>query len=140
MSSKHFQKIAETINDTGKKLLQYLEELEVEISRSGEYNQKVQEIGNNIKEALNALQEQKYQVAVVAAMKAGKSTFLNSLIGVDILASETAACTVCRTDVKHISKERIPKLLEYRDGQRKPVLLAEGEFKEIQNTFLRRTI
>ncbi|MEB3342138.1 hypothetical protein [Okeania sp.] len=75
MYSQDFQTIAERINDTGNKLLQYLQELEAGISRSGEYNQELQKIGNNIKEALNALQEERYQVAVVAAMKAGKSTF-----------------------------------------------------------------
>ncbi|NEO54725.1 MAG: dynamin family protein [Okeania sp. SIO3B5] len=139
MSSKDFQNIAEIINSTGNRVLEYLQELEKGMSSCGENNQKLQEIKNEIESALNALQKRKYEVAVVAPMKAGKSTFSNSMIGADILASETAACTVCRTDVKHIPKGQIPKLLEYRDGQRKPVLLAEGELKEIQASFLSRT-
>jgi GTPase Era involved in 16S rRNA processing len=85
------------------------------------------------------LQDQKYQVAVIAAMKAGKSTFLNSIIGADVLASETAACTICRTDVRHIQPGKTPKLLEYREGQRKPVILVEGDAGEIQQKFLLRT-
>ena len=139
MSSQDFKNIAEIINSTGNRVLEYLQELEEGMSSCGEDNQELNKIKSQIESALNALQKQKYEVAVVAPMKAGKSTFLNAMIGVDILASETAACTVCRTDVKHIPKDQIPKLLEYRDGQRKPVLLAEGTLKEIQDNFLSRT-
>jgi len=89
------------------------------------------------------LKEQKYQVAVIAAMKAGKSTFLNAVIGADVLASETAACTICRTDVKHIPSNQNPRLLEYREGKTQPVVLIEGKAEEIQqeiqNQFLKRT-
>ncbi|WP_256871757.1 dynamin family protein [Nostoc sp. TCL26-01] len=85
------------------------------------------------------MQQQKYQVAVIAAMKAGKSTFLNSIIGVDVLASETAACTICRTDVLHIPADQVPRLLEYRAGERKPLVIAEGNEGEIQQQFLVRT-
>lgn len=139
MSSEEFQKIAEIINSTGNKILEYLQELQEGMSSSGEDNLELQTIKNKIKSALTALQKQKYQVAVVAPMKAGKSTFLNSMIGVDILASETAACTVCRTDIQHILKGKIPKLLEYRNGDKEPFLLVEGELKEIQAKFLSRT-
>jgi ribosome biogenesis GTPase A len=89
------------------------------------------------------LKEQKYQVAVIAAMKAGKSTFLNAIISADILASETAACTICRTDVKHIPVNQNPRLLEYQEGKTKPIILVEGKAEEIQqgiqNKFLKRT-
>ncbi|WP_414553097.1 dynamin family protein [Anabaena sp. CCY 0017] len=85
------------------------------------------------------MKQQKYQVAVVAAMKAGKSTFLNSIIGVDVLASETAACTICRTDVLHIPAGQVPRLLEYQQGEKKPVVIAEGDEGEIQQKFLVRT-
>ncbi|MDJ0733127.1 MAG: dynamin family protein [Nostocaceae cyanobacterium] len=99
----------------------------------------MQSVENDITTALTALKQQKYQVAVIAAMKAGKSTFLNSVIGVDVLASETAACTICRTDVLHIPANRVPRLLEYRAGERKPVVIAEGNEGEIQQKFLVRT-
>ncbi|WP_209271449.1 dynamin family protein [Nostoc sp. ATCC 53789] len=62
-----------------------------------------------------------------------------SLIGADVLASETAACTICRTDVLHISANQVPRLLEYRAGERKPVVIAEGNEGEIQQKFLLRT-
>lgn len=70
------------------------------------------------------MQEQKYQVAVITAMKAGKSTFLNAVLGADILASEVESCTVCRTDVRHIEAGQTPRLLEYREGQRQAFVVA----------------
>ncbi|GFE71942.1 hypothetical protein CFPU101_45520 [Chroococcus sp. FPU101] len=72
-------------------------------------------------------------------MKAGKSTFLNALIGADILASESEACTVCRTDIRPINKGSKPRLLEYREGKRKPIMIAEGEAEAIRHRFLERT-
>jgi len=139
MSSQEFQAAYNSINDTGDRLLQYLKEFREGLGIQGNESQGLQSIENEINKALNGLRDQKYQVAVIAAMKAGKSTFLNSIIGADILASETAACTICRTDVRHIKAGETPRLLEYREGQRKPVILVEGDAGEIQQTFLLRT-
>lgn len=73
-------------------------------------------------------------------MKAGKSTFLNALIGADVLASEREACTVCRTDVHPIPAEQTPRLLEYREGQKEPVTpVTEGDAGVIRQKFIDRT-
>jgi GTPase Era involved in 16S rRNA processing len=125
--------------NTGTFLLQYLKEFRDGLRTQGDESQGLQSIEDEINKALKALQDQKYQVAVIAAMKAGKSTFLNSIIGADVLASETAACTICRTDVRHIKQGETPRLLEYREGERKPVILVEGDAGEIQQKFLLRT-
>ncbi|MEG5043825.1 dynamin family protein [Microcoleus sp. B4-C1] len=139
MSSQEFQAAYTSIHSTGTFLLQYLKEFRDGLRIQGDESQGLQSIEDEIKKALKALQDQKYQVAVIAAMKAGKSTFLNSIIGADVLASETAACTICRTDVRHIKEGETPRLLEYREGQRKPVILVEGNAGEIQQKFLLRT-
>lgn len=139
MSSQEFQAAYNSIYSTGTFLLKYLKEFRDGLRTQGDESQGLQSIENEINKALKALQDQKYQVAVIAAMKAGKSTFLNSIIGADVLASETAACTICRTDVRHIKEGETPKLLEYREGQRKPVILVEGDAGEIQQKFLLRT-
>ena len=139
MSSQEFQAAYNSIYSTGTFLLQYLKEFRDGLRIQGDESQGLQSIENEINTALNALQDQKYQVAVIAAMKAGKSTFLNSIIGADVLASETAACTICRTDVRHIKPGETPKLLEYREGERKPVILVEGDAGQIQQKFLLRT-
>ncbi|RAM48322.1 MAG: dynamin family protein [Hapalosiphonaceae cyanobacterium JJU2] len=139
MSSKQFQAAHSNICSLGTQLLKYLQEIRQGRLSEGDDTKGLQSVENDITTALTALKEQKYQVAVIAAMKAGKSTFLNSVIGVDVLASETAACTICRTDVLHIPADQVPRLLEYRAGERKPVVIAEGNEEEIQQKFLVRT-
>lgn len=130
MSAQEFQATYTQTQELGKRLLQYLQE----INKSS-----LQGVEEDLKKALSALEKQKYQVAVIAAMKAGKSTFLNALIGADVLASETESCTVCRTEVRPIDSSQNPKLLEHQKGERKPVVLAEGEPEAIQQVFLERT-
>ncbi|MEH2319202.1 dynamin family protein [Nostoc sp.] len=139
MSSEQFQAAHDSIYNTGTRLLQYLQEIRQGRLSEGDDTKSLQSVEDEINDALHALKEQKYQVAVIAAMKAGKSTFLNAVIGADVLASETAACTICRTDVRHIPFGQIPRLLEYRDGQRRPFVITEGEAGEIQQKFLERT-
>ncbi len=139
MSSEQFQAAHDSIYNAGTDLLHYLQEIRQGRLNEGDDTKGLQSVEDNINEALHNLKENKYQVAVIAAMKAGKSTFLNAVIGADVLASETAACTICRTDVRHIPSGQIPRLLEYREGQRRPVVLAEGDAGEIQQKFLVRT-
>lgn len=139
MSSEQFQAAHDSIYSTGTRLLQYLREISAGRRREGNDTQGIYSIENDLNNALKALQEQKYQVAVIAAMKAGKSTFLNAVIGADILASEAESCTVCRTDVRHIETWQTPRLLEYREGQKRAFVVAEGDAGEIRQKFLDRT-
>ncbi|MBU7587464.1 MAG: dynamin family protein [Nostoc sp. TH1S01] len=139
MSSEQFQAAHESIYKVGTHLLQYLQDLRQDRLSEGDETKGLQSIENDITKALSALKEQKYQVAVIAAMKAGKSTFLNAVIGADVLASEAEACTICRTDIRPIYNVTTPRLLEYRQGQKKPVVIAEGDASEIRQKFLDRT-
>lgn len=139
MSSAQFQAAHDSIYSTGTRLVQYLHEIAAGRRSEGNDTQGIYSIEDDLNNALKALQEQKYQVAVIAAMKAGKSTFLNAVIGADILASETEACTVCRTDIRHIEVGQKPRLLEYREGQRRAFVVAEGDAGEICQKFLDRT-
>ncbi|MBW4688382.1 MAG: dynamin family protein [Komarekiella atlantica HA4396-MV6] len=139
MSSEQFQAAHDSIYNAGTNLLQYLQEIRQSRLSEGDETKGLQGVEVEINKALHALKEKEYQVAVIAAMKAGKSTFLNAVIGADILASETAACTICRTEVRHIPSGQISRLLEYRDGQRQPFLIAEGDAGKIQQKFLERT-
>ncbi|MEQ9371978.1 MAG: dynamin family protein [Coleofasciculus chthonoplastes F3-SA18-01] len=139
MSSEQFQATYESIHSTGTRLLQYLREIEEGRRSEGNNSEGLHSIEDELNKALEALQAQKYQVAVIAAMKAGKSTFLNAMIGADILASESEACTVCRTDVRLLEAGQVPNLLEYRQGQRKPIPISEGDSGKIRQDFLDRT-
>ncbi|MEH2409090.1 dynamin family protein [Nostoc sp.] len=139
MSSEEFQAAHDSIYNTGTRLLQYLQEIRQGRFSEGDDTKGLQSVEDEINKALHALKEQKYQVAVIAAMKAGKSTFLNAVIGADVLASESEACTVCRTDIRPIDASATPRLLEYRQGQKKPVVIAEGDSSVIRQKFLDHT-
>ncbi|MEH2362448.1 dynamin family protein [Nostoc sp.] len=139
MSSEQFQAAHDSIYNTGTRLLQYLQEIRQGRLSEGDDTKGLQSVEDEINKALHALKEQKYQVAVIAAMKAGKSTFLNAVIGADVLASESEACTVCRTDIRPIDASATPRLLEYRQGQKKPVVIAEGDSSVIRQKFLDHT-
>jgi GTPase Era involved in 16S rRNA processing len=139
MSEQEFQETYNRIRDTGEQLLKYLKELRAGRFKEGDSTQGLQSVEDNLTKALKALAEQKYQVAVIAAMKAGKSTFLNAIIGADVLASESEACTVCRTDIRPIDVGQTPRLLEYQAGKREPIVLIEGEASKIRQRFLERT-
>ncbi|MEW5856372.1 MAG: dynamin family protein [Cyanobacteriota bacterium] len=138
MSSEQFQAAHDSIYITGRLLLQSLQEIRA--TREGEEDdtKALQRIENDITKALYALKEQKYQVAVIAPLNAGKNTFLNALMGADILPSEAEASTVCRTDIRHIDSGQVHRFLEYREGNRQPVAIASGDAVEIAQKFLER--
>ncbi|RCJ32278.1 hypothetical protein [Nostoc sp. ATCC 53789] len=81
MSSKQFQDTHSNICNLGTRLLKYLQEIRQSRLSEGDDTKGLQSVENDITTALTALKQQKYQVAVIAAMKAGKSTFLNSVRG-----------------------------------------------------------
>lgn len=137
--SQEFQDTYNKINATGNRLLNYIKELRAGRLKEGDSTQGLQSVEDNIIKAVQALVKQKYQVAVIAAMNAGKSTFLNALIGADVLATNVEACTVFRTDIIPINSEQTPILLEYREGQKNPETIAEGDTREIKTQFTNRT-
>lgn len=64
------------------------------------------------------LKNKKYSVSVIAAMKAGKSTVFNAVLGEDILPNETNACTVAITEIKY-SKKNSNKIEKFYTNGRK---------------------
>lgn len=137
MMHQRFQETHTELAELGAKLLRYL--VEHKESIQGIEGRSLNSVEADIKTALSALKESRYEVAVVAPMKAGKSTFLNSMIGADLLASESAACTICRTEVRHIQQGQTPRLLEHWEGQERSEVLIEGDAQAIQQKFLERT-
>jgi GTPase Era involved in 16S rRNA processing len=139
MYSEDFQKAYTRIENVGENLLKYLREMREEKRQEGNLTEELASIEIELERSVNALQNQQYQVAVIAAMKAGKSTFLNATIGADILASESEACTVCRTDIRLIGDKEEPKLLEYCLGEKNPIVISDGSTDKIRGDFLART-
>lgn len=131
MSSDRFQDLSIRLTHLGTHLLHYVQE-----QRSGQEQEGIDpssliDLEQEIEKCLNALEHQTYEVAVIAAMKAGKSTLLNAVIGADVLASESEACTVCRTEVRHVKPGATPYLQEYRVGEQEPTSIAKGEAEQI---------
>ncbi len=137
--SQHFQKTYNQVDSIGKKIYKYVLDIKQDRRRSGNKGEELEGIKNELRKALLGLKTQKYQVAVIAAMKAGKSTFLNAMIGAEVLPSESEACTVCRTDVRPIRAGEMPRLVEYREGYRQPFPICEGDSAIIRQHFLNRT-
>jgi hypothetical protein len=106
--------------------------------RLGDEGKNLDNINAQIKKIQERLKNQNYQVAVIAPMKAGKSTFLNAVIGADILAHESDSCTVCETYVRHIDSGKPPRLIESQGSKRQPIIF-EGDDSEIKQHFLSRT-
>jgi len=104
----------------------------------GDDGKNLDNINAQIKKIQGRLKNQNYQVAVIAPMKAGKSTFLNAVIGADILAHESDSCTVCETHVRHIDSDKTPRLIESQGSKRQPIIF-EGDDAEIKQHFLSRT-
>ncbi|MBW9234666.1 dynamin family protein, partial [Leptospira santarosai] len=56
---------------------------------------------NDYRVLKDQVENQKFVVTVVGAMKSGKSTFTNALLGYDLMPNENQACTLTSTDVIH---------------------------------------
>lgn len=68
------------------------------------------------------LRDRRYVISVIAAMKAGKSTTFNALLGRDILPNENKSCTAAITEIKHSKKLADEVLKVYKDGTVKSIL------------------
>lgn len=81
------------------------------------------------------LKTKNYTVAVIAAMKAGKSTLFNGLLGRDILPNETAACTASITEIR-FSKKQFDRVIKHlKDGTTTTITAGNG--KTVEENFHR---
>lgn len=76
---------------------------------------------NKLKNVGYKLKNRKYTISVIAAMKAGKSTTFNALIGRDLLPNERAACTAAITEIKHSKSESDHILKIYTNGKKEKI-------------------
>jgi len=77
---------------------------------------------NNLKEKINKIENDKFIIAVAGEAKAGKSTFINALLGVDLLPTGVLQATSAVIEI------------ENSDSSGLRVIYAEGpgeEFKEM---------
>ncbi|MEA5536979.1 dynamin family protein [Crocosphaera sp. XPORK-15E] len=78
-----------------------------------------------IKNAAQNVQQLELRMAVVAPMKAGKSTIVNAIVGQDLLPSRNAAMTTLPTEIV------------FKDGIQEPILILSEEIQQVfQNTLV----
>lgn len=71
-------------------------------------------VSTDIEASLNRLNNGVFKIAVVAPFSAGKSTFINSLLGFDLLSTSILVETAAITTVKYAEKPRAE--INYYDG------------------------
>ncbi|WP_018933250.1 dynamin family protein [Gracilibacillus lacisalsi] len=69
---------------------------------------------SGLKEKVNRLEQGLFRIALVAPFSAGKSTFINGLIGKDLLSVNILAETAAITVIKYSEEKRIE--IHYKDG------------------------
>ncbi|KLU63782.1 clamp-binding protein CrfC [Desulfosporosinus acididurans] len=124
------------MNNTEKiKELLHLTEKLIDALKTEDFWKVVQtgEILEGLQSTYQKLKSKNYSVAVIAAMKAGKSTLFNALLGKDILPNETAACTTAITEIR-FSKKPLNKVLKYlKDGTVQTI--TEGNGRTLEQNF-----
>lgn len=69
-----------------------------------------------------------FKIAVIATMSSGKSTFINALMGTEILPSKNQACTAKIVPIiNNNSAENFKAYMEYRSGKKDIVALKSNE-------------
>lgn len=62
-----------------------------------------------------------FVISILGSMKSGKSTFVNALIGNDLMPSENEACTLTTTEIVHKKCDDIEIIKEYVSGNKERI-------------------
>ena len=117
-----------------------IRKLEEQIKQLENYFTKVRKLEpshsrlEKLKEISDKLKKQTYNIAIVANMSAGKSTFINALFGKEILPSSTGATTDCATYIYSSKEDNTEKkaIVHFKDG-RPPRHLSQCELDELKH-------
>jgi hypothetical protein len=137
MVSPEFQTTYQNLCQLSSSLLQICDEKKKIDLKNGYGIQRLQDIILNLKKIKEDLQSRQYRVSAISVQRVGKSTFLNAIIGADILARDTQSCTFCKTEIRCTEQENL--LLEYRENQSEAITICVGNAEDIKQKFLART-
>lgn len=105
-----------TVQDLQKDVIELLEQISALMNRastalsSTSSDNKYGEFQKEVIEAVSNVKELKLRMAIVAPMKAGKSTIINAIVGQEILPSRNAAMTTLPTEIIFDAKLEDPTL------------------------------
>ncbi|AUT01647.1 hypothetical protein CLI64_15330 [Nostoc sp. CENA543] len=83
----------------------------------------ITDAANGLQKELNKIEENTYQIAFIATMKAGKSSLINAILGFELLPSLEKSCTGRLTFINHCDGETVAHIsvknktlaISYRD-------------------------
>ena len=115
-----------------------IRKLEEQIEKLEDYFTKVRKLEpshsrlDKLKEISDKLKKQTYNIAIVANMSAGKSTFINALFGEEILPSSTGATTDCATYIYSKRDGSMQKQATITFKDNKGEITLRGDLSELQ--------
>lgn len=95
-----------TISEQCSKSVEILQKAKILVD-DGNKDSLYQSLANQLVDLQKRFSEQKLIILVAGEMKAGKSTFINSLLGIDILATAHEVCTNVPTKIVYGEEEKI---------------------------------
>ena len=95
-----------TISEHCSKSVEILQKAKILVD-DGNKDSLYQSLANQLVDLQKRFSEQKLIILVAGEMKAGKSTFINSLLGIDILATAHEVCTNVPTKIVYGEEEKI---------------------------------
>ena len=73
---------------------------------------KLDELREKATKLLNKLEKNEFEISIVGLEKTGKSSFVNAMIGNDILPSKPGRCTYTSTSIRYGNDTAIVKLIK----------------------------
>lgn len=80
---------------------------------------RLDEIGNKATKLLDKLKNNEFEIAIVGLESSGKSTFVNAVIGNDILPSKPGRCTYTSTSIRYGDNTAIVKFFSEEEFEKK---------------------
>lgn len=97
--------------------------LSTDLKRLREFSQRLNLTHAAIDEVLSRIEANSFTVAVVGEFKRGKSTFINALLGKDILPADVLPCSATLNRVVYGAEPSV--LITFKDGQTQTVPIEE---------------
>ncbi len=104
------------VQDLQTDVINLLEQISILISRAGAVigfdgaSEKCEKFQRSVAQAARHVEDLELRMAIVAPMKAGKSTIINAIIGQELLPSRNAAMTTIPTEIIFDTELKEPKL------------------------------
>ncbi|WP_044035548.1 dynamin family protein [Candidatus Arthromitus sp. SFB-rat-Yit] len=111
--------------DKYQKAISLIDDISLELSSNKELIDN-DEFGTSLNNIKYILTQKTFKVAVVGAIKSGKSTMLNAFIGRDLLPNQNAPCTVSSIEIFHSNECCNYVKKQFKDGSSENIISNKG--------------